>query len=338
MHFIARLLIVGVMYCLTGIAAIISPSSAADYPTRQITVIVPFAAGGPTDTVARIISVQMSKTLGQVVAVDNLVGAGGTYATALASRSAANGYTLIAGHMGTHAAVVPLYPRLSYHPTRDFEPVALLAATPIVILARKDFAPKNLQEFITYVRANTERLNVAHAGVGSVSYVSSLVLHRLLGVKPTGVPFNGTGPAMEALIAGEVDYMCDQIVNAVPQIKSGKVKAYAIAMPTRNPSLPDVPTTAEAGLPAFQARAWVAMFAPKGTAPSVVALLNAAASQALDDAGVRSQLLSLGAVIPAPEERTTEALASLVASEIARWTPLLQQAANSVDKDPQPWE
>ncbi|MGO3930438.1 tripartite tricarboxylate transporter substrate-binding protein [Rhodopseudomonas pseudopalustris] len=330
MTFIARLLSVSALL-LTGVAAVSGPAAAVDYPLRQITVIVPFAPGGPTDTVARIISAQMAKSLGQKVAIENVVGAGGTLAASLASRAAADGYTLIAGHMGTHAAAVPLYPGLSYHPARDFEPVALLAGTPIVIVARKDFPPKNLEEFAAYVRANTERLNVAHAGVGSVSYVSCLVLHR-------GVPFGGMGPAMAALIAGEVDYMCDQIVNAVPHINSGKIKAYAIAMPTRSPSLPNVPTTAEAGLPGFQARAWIAMFAPKGTPPSLVALLNAAASRALDDRAVRDTLQALGAVIPAPEQRTPQALADLVASEIDRLTPLLWQAANATGGHDQPWK
>ena len=337
MNFIARLRAVCALW-LTGVAAVIGPAAAADYPLRQVTVIVPFAPGGPTDTVARIISAQMAKSLGQKVAIENVVGAGGTLAASLASRAAADGYTLIAGHMGTHAAAVPLYPGLSYHPARDFAPVALLAGTPIVIVARKDFPPQNLEEFAAYVRANTERLNVAHAGIGSVSYVSCLVLHRQLGVKPTGVPFGGMGPAMAALIAGEVDYMCDQIVNAVPHINSGKIKAYAIAMPTRSPSLPNVPTTAEAGLPGFQARAWIAMFAPKGTPPSLVALLNAAASRALDDRAVRDTLQALGAVIPAPEQRTPQALADLVASEIDRLTPLLWQAANATNGHDQPWK
>jgi tripartite-type tricarboxylate transporter receptor subunit TctC len=230
--------------------------------------------------------------------------------------------------MGTHAASVPLYPKLAYHPEKDFEPVSLLAGTPILILARKDFPPKDLKEFIAYVKANTEKLNAAHAGVGSVSHVSCELLNSVLGIKPTGVPFNGTGPAMNALVGGQVDYMCDQIVNAVPQINGGTIKAYAIATAERNPSLPDLPTTAEAGLPAFQAQAWNAIFAPKGTPAPVIAKLNAAAAKALDDEGVRKRLLDLGSVIPKPAERTPEALAALVKSEIAKWTPVLKPATN----------
>ena len=265
---------------------------------------------------------------GQTIIIENVVGAGGTTATTRAARAANDGYTLITGHMGTHAASVPLYPKLAYHPEKDFEPVSLLAGTPILILARKDFQPKDLKEFIAYVKANAEKVNAAHAGIGSVSHVSCQLLHAMLDIKPTSVPFNGTGPAMNALVGGQVDYMCDQIVNAVPQIKGGTIKAYAIATPERNPSLPDVPTTKEAGLPAFQAQAWNAIFAPKGTPPEVIAKLNAAAVKALDDENVRKRLLDLGSVVPATAERTPAALAALVKSEIAKWTPVLTPAAN----------
>ncbi|WP_407188129.1 tripartite tricarboxylate transporter substrate binding protein BugD [Bradyrhizobium centrosematis] len=311
---------------LASLCALVAPAEAQTYPTRSITMIVPFAAGGPTDVVARIVTGHMAQTLGQSVIIENVVGAGGTTATTRAARAANDGYTLITGHMGTHAASVPLYPKLAYHPEKDFEPIALLAGTPILILARKDFPAKDLKEFATYVKANADKVNAAHAGVGSVSHVSCELLHSILDIKPVGVPFNGTGPAMNALVAGQVDYMCDQIVNAVPQINAGTIKAYAIATPERNPSLPNVPTTTEAGLPKFQAQAWNAMFAPKGTSPAIVASLNAAASKALDDETVKKRLLELGSVIPAPAERTAEALAMLVKNEIAKWTPVLKPA------------
>jgi tripartite-type tricarboxylate transporter receptor subunit TctC len=229
--------------------------------------------------------------------------------------------------MGTHAASVPLYPTLAYHPEKDFEPVAPLAGTPILILARKDFPPKDLKEFIAYLKANEAKVNAAHAGVGSVSHVSCQLLNSILEIKPTGVPFNGTGPAMNALVGGQVDYMCDQIVNAVPQINAGTIKAYAVATPERNPSLPDIPTTAEAGLPNFQAQAWNAIFAPKGTPAPIVAKLNAAAAKALDDGNVRKRLLDLGSVIPAAADRTPEALAMLVKNEIAKWKAVLKPAS-----------
>ena len=316
----------GCLAILAGLVALAAPAQAQNYPTRSITMIVPFAAGGPTDVIARIVTGHMAQTLGQAIIIENVVGAGGTTATTRASKAANDGYTLITGHMGTHAASVPLYPKLAYHPEKDFEPVGLLAGTPILILARKDFAPKDLKEFIAYVKANETKVNAAHAGVGSVSNVSCELLNSVLGVKPVGVPFNGTGPAMNALVAGQVDYMCDQIVNAVPQINGGTIKAYAIATAERNPSLPDVPTTAEAGLPAFQAQAWNAIFAPKGTPAPIIAKLNEAIVKALNDDNVKKRLLELGSVIPGPADRTPEALAALVKSEIAKWTPVLKPA------------
>ncbi len=326
MNLYGRSLAGGCLAILAGLGALAAPAQAQTFPTRSITMIVPFAAGGPTDVIARIVTGHMAQTLGQSIIIENVVGAGGTTGATRASRAANDGYTLITGHMGTHAAAVPLYPNLAYHPDTSFEPVALLAGTPILILARKDFPPKDLKEFITYVKANESKVNAAHAGVGSVSNVSCELLNSVLGIKPVGVPFNGTGPAMNALVGGQVDYMCDQIVNAVPQINGGAIKAYAIATPDRNPSLPDVPTTKEAGLPAFQAQAWNAIFAPKGTPAPIVAALNAAVAKALDDETVRKRLLDLGSVIPGPADRSPEALSALVKSEIAKWTPVLKPA------------
>ena len=316
----------GCLTILAGLGVLAAPAQAQTYPTRSITMIVPFAAGGPTDVIARLVTGHMAQTLGQSIIIENVVGAGGTTATTRAARAVNDGYTLITGHMGTHAAAVPLYSSLAYHPEKDFEPVALLAGTPILILARKDFPPGDLREFVAYVKANEAKVNAAHAGIGSVSHVSCQLLNSILQIKPTGVPFNGTGPAMNALVGGQVDYMCDQIVNAVPQINGATIKAYAVATPERNPSLPNVPTTAEAGLPAFQAQAWNAIFAPKGTPAPILARLNAAAVKALDDEGVRKRLLDLGSVIPAPADRTPEALAALVKNEIAKWTPVLKPA------------
>jgi tripartite-type tricarboxylate transporter receptor subunit TctC len=328
MNLYSRMLAAGGLAALAGLSALPAHAQAQPYPSRSITMIVPFAAGGPTDVISRIVTGHMAQTLGQSIIIENVVGAGGTTATARAARAANDGYTLITGHMGTHAASVPLYPNLAYHPEKDFEPVALLAGTPILILARKDFAPKDLKEFIAYVKANESKVNAAHAGVGSVSHVSCQLLNSILDIKPTGVPFNGTGPAMNALVGGQVDYMCDQIVNAVPQITGGTIKAYAVATPARNPSLPDLPTTTEAGLPAFQAQAWNAIFAPKGTPAPIIEKLNAAAAKALDDENVRKRLLDLGSVIPGPADRSPAALAALVKSEIAKWTPVLKPATN----------
>src|SRR3954465_11816202 len=321
----------GALTALVGLSGFGPPAQAQTYPTRTITMIVPFAAGGPTDVIARIVTGHMAQTLGQSIIIENVVGAGGTTATTRASRATNDGYTLITGHMGTHAASVPLYPNLASPPEKNFEPVALLAGTPILILARKDFPPKDLKEFVTYVKANVEKVNAAHAGIGSVSHVSCQLLNAILDVKPTGVPFNGTGPAMNALVAGQVDYMCDQIVNAVPQINGGTIKAYAIATPERNPSLPDVPTTKEAGLPAFEASAWRGLFPPKAPPNPEAGKLEAALSKAVDDKGVRDRLLELGSDIPDGPRRGGAALGALVKSEVDKWGKVIKEAGAEVN-------
>jgi tripartite-type tricarboxylate transporter receptor subunit TctC len=307
------------------------PASAQDYPARPITLIVPFAAGGPTDIVARIVGEHMSRTLGQQIVIENTLGAGGTTASTRAKRAAPDGYTIIMGHMGTHAASVALYPKLPYDPRTDFEPIGMAAGTPILILAKKDFPAKDLKEFVAYVKANEKTLNNAHAGVGSVSFTTCLLLNSIMGVKPTTIPFNGTGPSMNALVGGQVDYMCDQIVNAVPQVLAGSIKAYAIATPQRNPALPEVPTTREAGMPEYEASAWNALFAPKGTPKPALDKLTDALSKALDDEGVRKRLLDLGSDIPDGPRRGQAALAALVKSEVDKWGKVIKEAGAEVN-------
>ncbi|HWV53597.1 tripartite tricarboxylate transporter substrate binding protein BugD [Pseudorhodoplanes sp.] len=316
----------GAVAGIAAVAALAAPAQAQSYPSRPITMIVPFAAGGPTDIVARIVADHMSKTLGQQIVIENVVGAGGTTGATRAMRAAPDGYNIIMGHMGTHAAAVALYPKLAYHPLKNFETVGLAAGTPVLIVAKKDFPAKDLKEFAAYVKANADKVNAAHAGVGSVSFTSCLLLNSVLGVKPTAIPFQGTGPALNALLGGQVDYMCDQIVNLVPQITAGNIKAYGIGTPERNPALKDVPTTKEAGLPQFEVSAWNAIFAPKGTPKEALDKLSDALSKALDDEGVRKRLLDLGSDIPGPDRRGQAALTKLVDSEINRWTPVIKES------------
>jgi len=309
------------------LAALLAFQAQAAYPERPITLIVPFAAGGPTDVVARIVGDNMSRTLGQQIVVENVTGAGGTTGTTRGAQATPDGYTIMMGHMGTHGAAPSVYPNLKYDPQKDFLPIGMAAGTPILIVARKNFPPKDLKEFIAHLKASSEKLNEAQAGVGSVSHTTCSLLNSLLGAKPTRVPYQGTGPALNDLVGGQVDYMCDQIVNLTPQIQAGSIKAYAIATEKRSPALPDVPTTKEAGLPEFQVSAWNAMFAPKGTPPEVVAKLNAALVKALDDETTRKRLLELGADIPDKAGRSPEALQKLVASEVARWGKVLKVAS-----------
>ncbi|HEY7725040.1 MAG TPA: tripartite tricarboxylate transporter substrate-binding protein [Anaeromyxobacteraceae bacterium] len=310
------------------VAALLLPAGAARaaYPERPITMIVPFAAGGPTDVVARIVGEPMSRTLGQQVVVENVAGAGGTTGITRGAQAAPDGYTIMMGHMGTHGAAPAVYPNLKYDPAKDFAPVGLAAGTPILIVARKNFPAKDLKEFVAYLRSNGGKLNEAHAGVGSVSFTTCSFLNSLLGAKPTRVVYRGTGPALNDLVAGQVDYMCDQIVNLVPQIQAGTIRAYGVALPQRAPALPDVPTTKEGSLPEFQVSAWNAVFAPKGTPPGVIARLHDALVKALGDERTRKRLLDLGADLSDRAAQTPEGLQKLVESEVARWNRVLKAA------------
>jgi Uncharacterized protein conserved in bacteria len=306
-------------------AVLAAPVSAnAAYPERPITLIVPFAAGGPTDVVARIVGENMSRTLGQQIVVENVAGAGGTTGTTKAAQAVPDGYTLIMGHMGTHGAAPAVYPDLKYDPVKSFQPIGMAAGTPIVIVAKKSFPAKDLKEFIAYLKANSAKLNEAHAGVGSVSFTTCAFLNSLLGATPTRVVYRGTGPALNDLVSGQVDYMCDQIVNLVPQIQAGSIKAYGVALAQRSPALPDVPTTKEGGLPEFQVSAWNAIFAPKGTPPEVVSKLSAALQKALADEGTRKRLLDLGADLSDTAAQTPDGLGKLVEREVARWNKVLK--------------
>jgi tripartite-type tricarboxylate transporter receptor subunit TctC len=311
-----------------ALAAVVSCAipAAAQYPERTITMIVPFAAGGPTDTIARIVGEDMQKTLGHPIVVENVAGAGGTTGITRGAQAKPDGYTIMMGHMGTHGAAPALYPNLKYDPAKDFAPIGMAAGTPIVIIAKKAFPAANLAEFIEQLKRNQDKMNEAHAGVGSVSFTTCTLLQSLIGTKTARVAYRGTAPSLNDLVAGQVDFGCDQIVNVVSQIQAGTIKAYAIATPERAQVLKDVPTTKEGGLPEFQVSAWNAIFAPKGTPPEVVAKLNAALVKALDEEATRKRLLELGSVIPDRAGRSPEALQKLVESEVARWTPVLKAA------------
>ena len=296
------------------------------WPARTITLIVPFAPGGATDVSARLVADHMSRTFGQQVVVQNIAGAGGTTGSTRVMRAEPDGYTILMGHVGTHAVAPSLFPNLAYKPDVDFEPIGLVCDFPLLIVARKDFPANNLKEFIAYVKANHAKLNVGHAGVGSVFFITNLLLDSILQVKPTSVPFNGGLPAMNALVSGQVDYLCADATTAAPQLEGGMIKAYAIASPQRSPVLPTVPTTAEAGLPEFQTSAWFALFAPKGTPKPILDRFSDALDKALDDDNTRKRMLALASEIPAKARRGQAPLQALVKSEIARWTPIIQAA------------
>ena len=301
-------------------------AQAETFPSRQVTIIVPFAAGGPSDVIARLIGEQMSRRLGQPFINEVVTGAAGTIGTTRASRAAPDGYTLVMGHMGTHAAAVALYPNLAYDPRTDFSPVGLVIETPEVLVTRKDLPPNSLKDFVAYARQNEAKLNMGHSGIGSISYVGCLLLNSAIGIHPTLVPFTGSSQVTNALLGGQIDYFCDPIVAQMAHVQARTLKGLAIAAAERHPLLPDVPTAAEQGLPQFAAAPFYALFAPKGTPAPVIETLSAALDQSLDDDGLRKRLADLGAAIPDKRRRGPAPLAALVRSEIARLTPILEAA------------
>ena len=296
------------------------------YPTRQITLVVPFAAGGTTDIVARFMAEHMSRTLGQTMIVENLAGAGGTTGATRVAKASPDGYTLLMGNLGTQAASVGLYPKLAYDPRTDFEPIMNSASTPMLVVARKDLPVSDFREFVAYLKANAAKLNYGSGGVGSTSHLTCLFLDSLLGVKPQHVPFRGSGPALNALLGSQVDYVCDQTVAIVPTVQAKEGKGLVVAVKNRLSVIPDVPTAAEQGLPAFQATGWNAMFAPKGTPKEIVDKLNASARAALKDETTRKRLLELGAELPDEAGQSPAALGELVRSEIEKWVPVIRNA------------
>ncbi|MDB5509076.1 MAG: tripartite tricarboxylate transporter family receptor [Hyphomicrobiales bacterium] len=324
MHFTRTLLLAGTLAAATLSTAL---AQAQTYPARAITVIVPYAPGGNTDVVARIVTEHMSRTLGQQLVIENSGGAGGTTASGRASRSEPNGYTLLVGQMGTHAASVGLYPKLAYDPVTDFEHISQLSDTPIAILARKNFPAKDLAELIAMLKADPAKYNNGHGGVGATSHVSCLFFTSLIGARPPMIAYTGSGPALNDLVSGQYDFLCDQIPHLVQQVKTGNIKAYAVALPERTAALPDVPTTREAGLPEFQASGWNAMFAPKGTPREIVERLSRAVNAALEDPATSQKLIAIGAELPRKESRSPDGLRAFVQSEIAKWTPIMKAAA-----------
>lgn len=322
---IRRTLIAAAAALASGLAATQAPAQ-TDYPQRQITMVVPFAAGGPTDIIARIMAEHMGRTLGQQIVVENVVGAGGTVGVTRVAKAAPDGYTLLMGNLGTQAASVGLYPKLAYDPRTDFEPIMNAASTPMLVVAKKDLPVKDFREFIAYLKANGPKVNYGTGGVGATSHLTCLFLDSLLEVKPQHVPFRGSGPALNALLGGQIDYVCDQTVGVVPQIQAKEVKGLVVAVKNRLAVLPDVPTSEEQGLPQFQATGWNAIFAPKGTPKPVVDKLNAAARAALQDEQVRKRLLDLGAELPDEAGQAPQALAELVRTEIDKWVPVIKKA------------
>jgi tripartite-type tricarboxylate transporter receptor subunit TctC len=307
-------------------SVILHPAHAQIYPARPVTLIVPSAAAGPTDVAARIVGEHMSRTLGQRLVVENVVGAGGTTGSLRAMRARPDGYTIEMGHTGTHAVAVSFYPNLGYKPDTDFEPIGVVVYLPHVIITRKEFPAADIKEFVSYVQANSEKLNLAHTGVGSMTFTNALLLNAALGTKPTLVPFGSNAPAMTALLGGQVDYFLGTILDIAPQLDAASVKVLALGAKKRHPLIPNVPTTVEAGIPNLDVPDWFALFAPRGTAFSIIGKLSDALDKALDDDNTRKRLFELGGEIPDKETRGPQALARMVRRDIDRWAPIIKAA------------
>ena len=325
-----KTILAGALLALTPLLST-GAGAQADYPNKPITVIVPFAAGGPTDTVTRLVGEHMSHTLGQQLVVENVGGAGGTTGMTRVATATPDGYVIGVGNMGTQSAAPALYANLKYDPATSFAQVGIVNYTPQAIVAKKDTAAKDLKEFLEYLKKNSETLSYGHAGVGSISYVSGVVFNSQFGFKPGLVAYRGTGPALNDLVGGQIDYMVDQSLNVIPQIQGGTIKAYAVAAPQRLESLPNVPTTKEMGVD-FIFSAWNAMVAPKGTPQAIVDKLAGALSKALDDQKVKARYVELGSTGPEGADRGPAGLQKLVESEVARISPVLKAAMTNPGK------
>jgi len=304
------------------LAAGVLPAQAQDYPSRTITVIVPFPPGGASDVVARIVTDQMSRILKQPMVIENVGGAGGTLGSGRAAAAAGDGYTLLAAAMGSHVAAPVLTPNLKYDPATSFVPIGITAHSPAIVIARKDFPARDLNEFVAILQQKNDALKQAHGGIGASSHMACLLFTKAIGATPTLVAYRGSAPALNDLIGGHVDFLCEQSVAVAESVLGGTVKAYATSGDKRSPTLPDVPTAKELGVP-FEMSIWAGLFAPKETPAEVVSKLAAALDQALEEPMVRERLIQLGATIPDKAERTPAVFDRFVRAEMSRWAPLL---------------
>ena len=300
-------------------------ANAQKYPDKPINLVVPFAAGGPTDTIARLLATNMSKTLGQTVVVENVAGAGGTIASAKVAKSKPDGYTIYIHHMGM-ATAQALYDKLPYDPLKDFEYIGQVADVPMVLLGSKNFPPNNFKELEAYIRANKDKVTMANAGPGAVSQLCGLIFQSRLGVRVTTVPYKGTGPALTDLVGGQVNILCDQTTQTIPFIKEGKVKVYGVTTPKRLSALPNVPTLDEQGMKGFDVKVWHGIYAPLGTPKPILEKLNAALKKALTDPDLKARLDSSNIDIVPVSMQNGESLKAHLDAEINRWGPIIRKA------------
>ena len=316
---------------LTATFALAAPAAAQEWPTRPITLIVPFSAGGGIDVSARIQALRMGEMLGQSIVVENVGAAAGMVGGQRVAKAEPDGYTFLIGNTGTHAYNQSLYKKPLYNAATDFQPVGLVSESPRILIARKDFPASNLKEFVAYLKANEKTATFGSAGVGSGTHVPCVMLNLALGLNITHIPYRGAAPVMQDLIGGRVDYMCDTIQTGAAQAKHGTVKGIAVMAEKRVPIIADLATTGEQGVPGVEASVWNAFFFPKGTPAPIVQKMNKAMSDTLDDPAIRSKLEDLGLVIVPPERRSAEYLGKYLPQEIERWGKPIREAGISAD-------
>ena len=316
---------------LAALAGVAAPAAAQDFPSRPVTMIIPFAAGGPTDVLGRIVGARMSEVLGQQVVIENVGGAGGMTGAARVAQSAPDGYTIGLGTVGTHAQGQSLYKKPLYNAATDFTPVALIAEVPIVLIARKDFPAANLKEFVDYSKKNQDKMTFGSAGTGSATHLGCVVLNTAMGTGITHVPYRGTGPAMQDLQGGRIDFLCEVVSTAKPQIDGNTVKAIAILTKQRSPALPNVATAAEQGVPDVEAYTWNAIFLPKGAPDAIVKKLHDATLAAMHTPSVKERLEGLGAMIVPDDRATPQYLGNFVKSEIEKWAAPIKASGATAD-------
>jgi len=308
-----------------------SNALASNWPEKPVTLVVPYSAGGPTDVVARLIAIPMGQSLGQTVVVENTVGAGGTIAPARVARAKNDGYTILIHHMGM-ATAPALYKKLSYDPLKDFEYIGQVLDVPMTLLSRKDFPANNFQELVDYVKKNQDKVSLANAGIGAVSQLCGMLLMHQMGVNLTTVPYKGAGPAMNDLMGGQVDLLCDQTTQTAPVIQDGKrVKVFGVTTPQRLSSMPNIPTLNEQGLKGFDVKVWHGMYAPKGTPKEVIDKINNALNVALKDETVKRRIADLSSDLVSPDKATPESLRKHLTAEVARWDKVIKAAGVSAE-------
>ena len=315
---------------LAGVLACTAHGQGSTWPNRPVTLIVPFAAGGPTDLVARALGAVMTKPLGQSVVIENKLGAGGTVASNFVAKSNPDGYTLLLHHNGM-ATAVALYRKLDYNPLTDFEYIGQVADVPMTLLGRKDLPVNTLSELTTWVRDNHDKVNLANAGLGAVSHLCGMLVQQALGTELTTIPFQGTAPAMNALLGGQVDILCDQTTQTIPQIRSNKVKFFGVTTAERITAMPEAPTLAEQGFKGFDVKVWHGLYAPLGTPKIALDKLNAALRAALRDPTMVARMTDLGAQIVPEAKQTPAALHDWLKLEIEKWTPVIRKAGVYAD-------